>query len=592
MTDTKKEIQQRILAIVGGGPRGLSALESMYGCLSSSGNFKAIRTILFEKEELPGAGPVYSLEQLDTNWLNVSERGLTIPPRVEIHNESIVIPPFASYQNWAGYNVSKTNKQERDKFPLRSTLGKYLNERYQSIASVLVAADLLEIVKGEVIRADWEKNEFKIVINDGREYMADELVLTIGHQPTRNSEQLSTWLKYSGSNHSVVLKVSPYPVKDILKSKKSHVDSVVGLRGFGLAMIDVMRALTVGLGGAFRVVDEDTQEMKYVKSGNEPAKIIPFSLDGLPMAPKPLNLAIDELYFPTDTEKKDFQDAISHISKRGEAKSHTFLIAAITPITCRVFFALGDKAYAHNLKETAISEIIRLWLENPDYEHELIVAKTNPTVTMVEEYVGMATSTVPVSLDFCIGHVWRHCQPSLYQATSYSNLKDEVIASIIQLDERLKRYSYGPPVASLQQLLALVRADVISLEYVNDPDIQTNSNGWKLANDEETVIVDFMVNSVLDAPKLLEVDSPIIHNFLEESLLKPIHGELGIETYKNGCVILDGVEKQIPLAVLGRLAKGTLIGVDAILECFGERSKLWALGVIKRLKFLESTGMK
>ena len=42
----------------------------------------------------------------------------------------------------------------------------------------------------------------------------------------------------------------------------------------------------------------------------------------------------------------------------------------------------------------------------------------------------MAVGAAPVSLDYCIGQVWRHCHPSIYKALSHSGLKDEVLADI------------------------------------------------------------------------------------------------------------------------------------------------------------------
>ncbi|MEM1215355.1 MAG: hypothetical protein AAGJ82_06710 [Bacteroidota bacterium] len=36
--------------------------------------------------------------------------------------------------------------------------------------------------------------------------------------------------------------------------------------------------------------------------------------------------------------------------------------------------------------------------------------------------------------------------------------------------------------------------------------------------------------------------------------------------------------------LLGRLAKGSVIGVDAILKCFGERKRQWAKVLTKRIR--------
>ena len=571
------------LAIVGGGPRGLSALESVYGTLAAKGNPKSLHTLFFESGKFAGAGQVYDLEQPDTNWLNVSERGLTIPSRKEIKCDNFSIPSFPSYHDWSGYNQKIDAGAIPDKFPLRSVVGKYLNERYSSIASVLESEGLLQRISGKVVKTDWNEEAFSIALNDGTTYYTDELVLTIGHQPTRHSKQIANWLDFSKGKSSLALMAEPYPVEKILTCIVLDFGATVAVRGFGLAMIDVMRALTVGVGGKFKIIDEATQSMAYEKSGDEPAKIFPFSLDGLPMAPKPLSLKIDELYFPTDKEIRSFKLAVGKIAEEGKVKDHQFLIDAIVPIISRVFLGLGTKTYAHDLKSLALEKVIRSWLSNGEFEHDLILSKSNPPEKTLEAFIGMATDTNLISLDFCIGHVWRHCQPTLYEAISFSRLDNEVIASIIALDERIKRYSYGPPVASLQQLLALIKADVVTLNFVENPEIKTSESGWQLSKGGKSITAAIMVNSVLDPPKLLEINSPIVCNLLHDSLVKPVHDELGIATYKNGCVRLPKEMETIPLAVLGRLSKGTLIGVDAILECFGLRSELWAEGAVDRI---------
>jgi len=584
MVKNNREQEVKSLAIVGAGPRGLSALESVYGALAFQGNPKSLNTFLFEANELPGAGHVYDLEQLDTNWLNISERGLTLPKREEIKCDNLVIPSFPSYQKWACYDLDMNSGIVADKFPLRSTLGKYLNERYKSIATVLQDEGLLTVIRGEVIESNWKEGLFELVVKDGGTYHTNEVVLTLGHQSTYNDDQITNWLSYNHTKTSVALITEPYPVKNFLKLDQLNSDIIVALRGFGLAMIDVMRALTTGLGGKFEMTNDATQEMVYTRSGKEPNKIVPFSLDGLPMAPKPLNFEIDEWFFPTDVEKEVFKSEVSTIAQRGAVKDHQFLIDAITPIIFRVFKELEDKAYASDLNKSALYEIIKSWLSDEKFEHDLIVPKNNPAEKTLKAFVGMAIGTKQVSLDFCIGHVWRHCQPTLYKAVSFSNLDDNVIASVVALDERLKRYSYGPPVGSLQQLLALIKAEVVTLDFVNNPEIKTTDQGWKLSMENKAVQVEMMINSVLDSPKLLDVNSLLVRNLLQDSLVEPVHGELGIDTYKNACVCLSADEDKIPLAVLGRLSKGTLIGVDAILECFGIRSDLWAEGLVNRIR--------
>ena len=583
MSVNKEESKIKKLAIIGGGPRGLAALESIYSFLAAKTKLLALHTQLFEAGELPGAGHVYNLEQPDTNWLNFSERALRLDGRNAINHEDLSIPSFPSFHHWSGYNSEEDTGLLPDKFPLRSTLGIYLNERYNSIASVLLDNGLLEVIKAEIVETDWDNDTFKIIDNVGNVYHSDELVLTIGHQPTEHSKQLKDWIEYSASNATVDVLTEPYPVESILESIKMDSNKVVALRGFGLAMVDIMRALTIGLGGKFKVIDEPTQKMTYTKSGREPLAIIPFSLDGLPMAPKPLNLKIDQWFLPTEAEKKTFGNVIRVIAKEGNATSIEFLGDAIAPMVARIFKALKGKAETFTIEEDDLAAVIMAWLMDGDFEHRLIVSKSNPPQNMLEQFIGMATGTNSISLDFCIGQVWRHCQPVMYQAISFSNLDDEIIANVISLDERLKRYSYGPPVKSLQQVLALIEAEVLSLDFVRNPTIKMTKKGWKLSNQKDEILVNLMVNSVLDPAKILEMNSPIVRNLLQKSMVEPVHDELGIKTKKNGCVQLSKNRDEIPLAVMGRLSKGTIVGVDAVLQCFEDRADFWAEGVINRI---------
>ncbi|MGS0527007.1 hypothetical protein ACU8V7_19555 [Zobellia nedashkovskayae] len=313
-----------------------------------------------------------------------------------------------------------------------------------------------------------------------------------------------------------VLFTQPYPVSRIVKSSGLIKGSKVAIRGFGLAMIDVARALTEGNGGRFEILNENTREMKYVPSGREPRSIVPFSLNGLPMSPKPLNRKIDELYVSDTTQLEVYELALKKsLEKADKLVSTNFLISAIAPIIAEIFIAIGDGTRPHDLSKSELVEIIRSWLVDAEYEHKLIVSKKLPASKSLKLFVQMATESAPVSLDYCIGHVWRHIQPTMYRLLSFAPISDELVGDIVLLDERLKRYSYGPPVDSLQQLLALIESGNINMDFIADPQIEMNENGWHFNLNGSTVDIDVMVNSVLDAPQILNVVSPLPSRLLQ-----------------------------------------------------------------------------
>ncbi len=567
------------LAIIGMGPRGLYALERLL--LELSKQQLEIGLHIFDATHCPGTGTVWDMSQPDSNWINITERALVgIEQRQAISYAGCTIPEFPSYHEWSNYNQGV---HAPDTFPPRQKIGHYLNARYTSIAKALENLKTFESYNEEIIDLKPKDERLEIIGHD-QQWVCDALVLTVGHQSTVLSDQLQSWTSHVAKHHTPQLFDTSYPITQ-LETLKNEMEMTVGIRGFGLAMIDVMRYLTINNFGNFKVIDPSTFETVYYKTQAQGLKIVPFSLDGLPLVPKPLNEAIDVKYQPTDEELEHFKTEIEAVSQSDSAVSHLdFLIQPIAQISARVYLELKDDAQLHHLNHSELESVVIHWLKHENYRHHLLLDHKTEVYQQIKTYIGMALGDTSVSLDYCIDQVWRHCQPTLYKAFSHAKIDESIIKEVIALDERSKRYSYGPPIESMQQVLALVDADVLSLDYVNNPKITLTPKGWNLENNAKTTIsCSAMVNSVLDAPQLLKVDTPLIKNLLEDDLIQPIHSALGIETTSEGFVKTPHKDDNLAIAVLGRLAKGSVIGVDAILECFGPRIETWAKAQVERL---------
>ncbi len=570
------------LAIIGGGPRGLFALESIFLALYNSPAGVRLRVTLFEPLEYPGAGWVWNPEQVETNWLNITERGLqSLQGRPEIRLGESIIPSFPSYTEWLPKEDQNPPATHPDQFPPRAKIGSYLNARFQTIAEALIGFELLEIIRETVLELNYVAPQFSATIEKQVITTIDEVVLTIGHQDTELSTQLKEWKEHITQTNTAILFTEAYPIEKIIEADITAA-SVVAFRGFGLAMIDQIRALTLENGGRFEYVNKQTKEVNFHPSAKHPKRFIPFSLDGLPMVPKPLNEAIDNYFKPNDEVLNAFAKAI-HQGACGDhdTKHHYFLMEAMADVVVPIFQALDNKAIAHNLSNEELYFLTLNYLNNKSLEHDVLLSHQIPVMEMMEQQVAMANDNQKFSLDYCIGQIWRHCQPTIYKEFSYPNLADDVVAAVIALDEASKRYSYGPPVESIQQLIALVKAGVLNLDFINDPEIRLIDSGWELTKDGENIKVDVMLNAVLDTPQLVTVDSAIIKNLLEDKIIEPQHTDLGIRTDGYGYVEVPDGKSFVPLAVMGRLSKGSVIGVDAILECFGPRITSWAERAIK-----------
>jgi len=571
------------LAIVGIGPRGLYALENLMPKLDLKLADNQLQLLLFEETGNFGNGQVYDLNQVSTNWINISERILFLNKRPAIHFGEISIPSFPSYHKWSNKNFKTLSEHEPDTYPPRAKVGEYLKQRFDTLIHPLlqnqVASLYQERVEDVTILDD---KKISIKTNSNVYEPIDEVLLTIGHQPTDTSKQLLKWENYFKENKEIRLFQEPYPIKAFLNCEALNAKSTIGIRGFGLAMIDVVRGIAAKFGN-FKIIDEITQACQYYPSHEISTSFVPFSLDGLSSVPKPLNAQIDNLYKPANEQLERFERSIGDHTTQKEAENSFFLIDAIVPIVAKIYSQLPNTLIQKKWTNEQIEPIVRKWLEDDAYQHPLITPQKQAAQRMIQAFVDMATGTTAVSLDFCIGQVWRHCQPSIYEQLSHNECHEDVFAEIIHLDEQMKRYAYGPPVESIQQMLALVSAGMMTLQFVNNPEIEVSPKGWLLTSNEKTITVDMMINSVLAAPQIKSVDSPIIKNMLSNDLIKAVHDDFGVLTNENGYLIPEDSDEVLPIALLGRLAKGTIIGVDAILECFGSRPEDWADEAANRL---------
>lgn len=571
------------LAIVGIGPRGLSALENLFLEAFNQKLKTKFHVTLFETYNQLGAGRIWDTTQTEVNWLNISERGLKdLKGRKEVKINNIIIPSFPSYTEWLPSNEKYLKTTDPDIFPPRKKLGKYLEERCSSIVEVLKNNNIITVVSTTITNIETENNKLILSNLDNQYYTFDEVLITIGHQPTKFEKDVEEY-KIESFNKNFLCFTEPYPLTRITGSTINK-EKNVAIRGFGLAMIDVVRALTIEKGGSFEIQNKDTFESTFKNSALVPNQILPYSLDGLPMAPKPINAIIDSQFEISSKQADYFESEISKVAKGvKKVKDNSFLKHLIAELSFEIFVKLEYKFSSKEITEYQLKNIIKKWLSNSKYKNDLILDTDFELDYIINAFVQMACGKKAISLDYCIGQVWRHCQPILYKAFSHPNVSEDIIAGVIELDEQLKRYSYGPPVESMQQLLALSRAKILNLKFCNNPKItiEQNTLTFEKYNDKKEIHV--IINSVLNPPKLLEVTSPIILNLLRNDLIEPIHSKLGIHTKENGLIMNSDLKKEIPLAVLGRLSKGSVIGVDAILECFGVRIENWAKDVVKRL---------
>lgn len=561
------------IGIVGCGPRGLAALENLISSLVYRQLENDIEIIIIEPNKQPGAGDVWSTDQSDANWINISLRALEdLPGREAMVYKNLTIPAFTKITNWMSEKYQIVTTGEKDKFPKRAIMGEYLHERFLSIYGVLERLDICTVVPHTATSIDIKDDQIAISDDQNKIHLVDECLLTVGHQKTKIDDQIKSWQSHADA-HDLILFTSPY-LKEI--SKKIKPTETVGLRGFGLGMIDVIRLFTTEREGQFTQRADDIF-LDYEGSSTSIQKMIPFSLDGLPSVPKPLNSFVDQQFIPDDTLIDTFSNKIdSALQTESALNSIDFLYDAFADCVANMYYDHFD------LTKEELKSICTTWLKDQKTKHDLILDTDMDVLAYMKTTVLISCGEIESTLDYSIMQLWRHLQPSMYRLFSHCGLEDDLMSEVISLDESTKRYSYGPPVESIKQLVALAESNVLCLDHVNNPEISLCDRGWQIG--ESKSLCEAMIDTVLSPPKVLESDSEILQDLIHHEKLKLVASDLGFDTVTGGIMVSDDDNLINGLAMVGRNCKGSVMGVDAILECFGPRITEWADGVCKRMK--------
>lgn len=568
------------IAIVGCGPRGLSALEQLCAQWEDGTVAGDLRIDIFEPSIHPGAGQVYSLDQSIHNLLNVPERLIDLPGRAACNVNGISVESFPSYWQYSNINADTLNPDKPDHYPTRAHVGEYLHARFKSIADILISRSTLFWHSGSVTAIESEQSSWRVGFSGGLYVVVDEVVIAAGHQPTESDEQLDNWLAYAEKRKSTRCFSVPFPVEIV--QRDVPIGALVALRGFGLATIDVIKALTEGLGGSHTKDDSRPTALQYIASGNEVSALVPFSLDGLPPGPRPLSATLDKAYAPSTGQLLQLEDTLKgQLDQSPTDDLLEQLTREVSRLSSDIYYNMEHKARRHSLTINELEALAYAFLSNEaPPKHDLIDCDL-AVADAITGYVNMACGSAPISLDYCLGQVWRHVQPTLYKTLSYHLRQSSDQVQIIALDNRMKRYAYGPPVATMERVLSLYKAGILHLGMLSNPEIQTRDNSWILSTPNGCATANVMVNTVTDSTQINSVEAPLFESLLRHGLLKPTDPSLGVAiTEASLCIRKADSPQAPPLYILGRLAQGSLIGVDALVECFGERQQNWAKALV------------
>ncbi|SNR28574.1 FAD/NAD(P)-binding protein [Puniceibacterium sediminis] len=537
------------IAVIGFGPRGLGALEALAELLPRYDH--SVSVDVFDPYPKPGAGPNFDPRESRLCLLNIPNRDIAISP-----------PSFSRcgrFAEWMG------SEPDPDAFPTRPDLGRYLEARLSDLLEI--GMPNTNIIPEKVTRIEHSAEGWRLEVAGQLSMPYDEILLTLGQPKVAPDDQLAAWQDHAARSAGQVAQA--YPANRLIQEAADWSGKVVAIRGLGLSAFDVLRALTTAQGGHFH-------DGGYRPCGREPARILPFSLDGKPPFPKPETETLDAVFEPLGSETGDFSVAIAQASKMGPDAARRLINAALAPVVTRILLQ-------NELVEDA--KHVAQWLET-EWDSPGSQETDGPYETL-RFGIKLAEGTTAPTIGYTVGQIWRKWQDNIRAGFNPAETPAATAKSLVDFDEGLKRYSYGPPVSSAREMVALIKAGLVDLDLAADPEIDLTDQGWVLRKKGDLADVSVMIDAVLPSPDLSAITATLVSELNAQGQVVPLAEGLAAHTAPDGSVI-DA--KGGGLCLLGRLALGSVIAVDSLHDCFGEASARWARGVVDRKNAPEAGG--
>ncbi|MFN3663815.1 FAD/NAD(P)-binding protein [Yoonia sp.] len=507
------------IAIVGFGPRGLAAAECVLARTPD------LRIEIFDPCAVPAAGPNFMPDEPDECLLNLPLRAVDLPPPAGAAG--------TSFHDFVAHDLGRS--PDPDLYPPRNMLGRYLSARLHRLRQR--HPDAMTHHAGLVTDAWRDGQGWWLMLADAPIGPFDALLLAPGQPLSRADDQLALWQNFAVNQG---FEVTPaYPGRTLTAAATRWAGKTIAIRGLGLSTCDVVAMLSIGLGG--KLVDG-----RYERAGQEPRLIVPFSRDGLPPMPKPA-LKTELRYALRPREHARLVATIRDAIGGGPVQARQTIAAALAPPATRIS---GQDADAWLATEV-----------DPEADHP-----AKDPVAFLQDAIAMAEGRMAPSVEYATGQIWKALQSDLRVIFHETDGDPDTRAAIINIDQGLKRVTYGPPLVSARLLLALVRAGLVRLGLADAPDIALTDQGWVLDAD---VTAQVMIDAVLPAPKLSQLDDPLIRSLLRK-------GHLRADPATDGILLGRGGSAGQDLHVLGRLGEGSSIATDSIHDCFGITTRAWA----------------
>ncbi|WP_429941311.1 FAD/NAD(P)-binding protein (plasmid) [Agrobacterium vitis] len=515
------------IAILGMGPRGLTALERIVAHAGLHPDI-AINILVFDPQD-PGFG-CHSPAQPRHLLVNTVASQLTLFSDETVRQAGPVLHGPSFYEWLADTGVMPDVNP--DGYYSRALFGEYLGFVYAFICRM--APDHVRIVhrRASVERAE-RQADGRWILHAGKtqEDAFDYMFLTSGHTPRREAETTKA---------NARLIADPYPVAERLSGLNAGVR--VAVEGMGLTTFDILSELTIGRDGRF-YRSSLNGKLHYQSSGREP-QIIAYSRSGLPLSARAVNqkgvsgqykarfLTPERIGELRKKGKIDFAaDILPLLQRDMEYVYYTAYLKKAYTLTEALLF--GNRLLFAD--EVARAALIERYIPSEDrFSFEKIATPLDPTALashndfrvwlrqylqadLKEAEAGNIESPLKAACD-----VLRDLRDNLRAAIDFSGLSE---ASNRWLHSEfvsvMNRLAVGPPRERIEQMIALMEAGILiaDLGPGTRAEADSSTGGWRIIPghwQQEALAADILIKARISLHSPLEDASPFINKILQD----------------------------------------------------------------------------
>ncbi|WP_029150154.1 FAD/NAD(P)-binding protein [Microbacterium indicum] len=282
------------IAIIGGGPRGVSILERIGARLAGS---DAVLDVRIVDDTQVGAGRIWRTDQSRQLYMNTLADAVTLFPDASVTMTGPVVAGPTLHE-WcmlalggpAAAGVPAAHRavfertpvrpgfvdeyrdelegQRPESHPSRALYGEYISWCFDRAAAALPAGVSLAMHTARVTRIDREGGRERLALSDGSVVSADAVVAATGWLPRTETPEEEDLTRAVAADPDLVWVRPDSPVDQDLDRIPAGGHAIV--RGLGMGFFDAMALVTAGRGGRFVADAAAPGGLRYEPSGREP----------------------------------------------------------------------------------------------------------------------------------------------------------------------------------------------------------------------------------------------------------------------------------------------------------------------------------